>query len=187
MDLAELHQRALDATGAYVAAVAPDQWHLPTPCHEFDVAVLVNHIVAGNLWVQPLVSGRTIAEVGDRLDGDVLGDDPVAAYRASADEAGKAFSRAGVLDAMVAVSYGPVPGAVYAGHRVIDVLIHGWDLAVATGQDATIDADLVEGCREVVEPQAELLAGTGVFATDVEVPAGADAQTRLLAILGRRA
>ena len=92
----------------------------------------------------------------------------------------------GALDAPCAVSYGPVPGAVYAGHRFIDVLVHGWDLAVASGQDATIDPQLAEKCWEVVEPQLALLRGSGIFAdvapVDTEGPA-----TRLLTHLGRAA
>jgi uncharacterized protein (TIGR03086 family) len=91
------------------------------------------------------------------------------------------------MEASVAVSYGPVPGEIYAGHRFIDVLIHGWDVAKATGQDSTLDADLVDACRAVVEPQKELLAGSGAFATDVTSAAGAGPQAELLAILGRRA
>jgi uncharacterized protein (TIGR03086 family) len=85
------------------------------------------------------------------------------------------------------VSYGPVPGEIYAGHRYIDVLIHGWDLAVATGQDSTLDPVLVETCWEIVRPQQDLLRGSGAFGTEVEVPDDADSQTRLLAVLGRRA
>ena len=91
------------------------------------------------------------------------------------------------MERPVAVSYGPVPGEVYAGHRFIDVLIHGWDLAKATGQDATLDPDLVEACWSVINPQMELLRGSGMFGDDVEVSDDADSQTKLLATLGRRA
>jgi uncharacterized protein (TIGR03086 family) len=76
----------------------------------------------------------------------VLGGDPLSAYDASAQVAAAAFEAPAALDAPCAVSYGPVPGSVYAGHRFIDVLIHAWDLAVATGQDTTLDIDLVEAC-----------------------------------------
>jgi uncharacterized protein (TIGR03086 family) len=90
------------------------------------------------------------------------------------------------METSVAVSYGPVPGEIYAGHRFIDVLIHGWDLAVATGQDSTLDSELVDTCWEIVRPQQDLLRGSGAFGTEVEVPDDADSQTRLLAVLGRR-
>jgi uncharacterized protein (TIGR03086 family) len=155
--IAQQHRQALDATRTTVAGVKADQWAAPTPNEGWDVRALVNHIVSGNLWVVELVAGRTIDEVGDRLDGEVLREDPVRAYDASAQVAAAAFGAPGALDAPCAVSYGPVPGSVYAEHRLIDVLIHGWDLAVATDQDTTLDPNLVEACLAVVEPQADQL------------------------------
>ena len=116
----------------------------------------------------------------------MLGDDPLGAYGASAQAAAEAFEVAGALDAQCAVSYGPVPGSVYAGHRFIDILIHGWDLAIATGQDATLDTALVAACLAVVEPQAGLMQASGSYGSHVDAPADADPQTRLLALLGRR-
>src|SRR5438046_5066386 len=183
-DIAELHAQALDATGRIVAGIPADRWHSDTPCEGWDVRALVNHVVAGNLWAAELATGATIASVGDRLDGDVLGADPAKAYAGSADAAAAAFRRPGALEAPCAVSYGPVPGEVYAGHRFIDVLVHGWDLAKATGQDTTLPADLVEAAFEVVEPQKDILAASGMFGSDVKVPDGADRQTQLPAELG---
>lgn len=185
MDITQLHRRALEETGRTVAAIGPDQHSAPTPAAEWDVRALLNHVVAGNHWAAELAAGRTIAEVGDRLDGDVLGEDPTAAYDDSAKAAAAAFEAPGALDAPCAVSYGPVPGSVYAGHRFLDVLVHGWDLAVATGQDATLDPELVEGCLGVVEPQAAMLQASGAFGPPLETAADADPQTRLLAMLGR--
>jgi uncharacterized protein (TIGR03086 family) len=185
LDLPRLHADALGETGRLVAVVGDDQWHLPTPCEDWDVRELVNHLVSGNLWVAPLITGSTIDEVGERLDGDVLGDDPIDAYHRSAAEADSAFSAEGAMDAPANVSYGPVPGRVYAGHRFIDVLVHGWDLAVGAGLDTTLRPDLVEACLEVVLPEADLLAASGAFGADHEVPEGASPQARLLALLGR--
>jgi uncharacterized protein (TIGR03086 family) len=187
VDLPKVHEEALEHTGRYVEGVGAGKWDDPTPDVEWDVRTLVNHIVSGNFWVTPLVTGKTIAEVGDRYDGDVLGDDPAAAYRQSAKEAAEAFNAPGAMQSMCAVSYGPVPGEIYAGHRFIDVLIHGWDLAKATSQETTLPANLVEACFEVVEPQKDLLAASGMFGSDVPVPDGADRETQLLALLGRKA
>ena len=187
LDLPAIHDRALAATRVVVAAIGADQWSLPTPCDDWDVRTLVNHVVAGNLWAAELAAGSTIEAVGDRLDGDVLGADPLAAYDASAAAASAVFSAPGAMEAPCAVSYGPVPGEVYAGHRFIDVLIHGWDAASATGQDTHLDPELVEACWEVVEPQADLLAGSGVFGSGVDAPPSADRETALLAVLGRTA
>jgi len=183
--IADWHARALDATGRIVGAIPPDRWQAATPCPEWDVRGLVGHLVAGNLWAAELGGGATIDDVGGRLDGDLLGSDPAAAYTASAQAAAEVFSRPGALDQPCAVSYGPVPGSVYAGHRFMDVLIHGWDLATATGQDPTLDDELVDACRQVAEPQLDGLRSSGAFGQGVPVPPDASAQTRLLAMLGR--
>src|SRR5215470_12060526 len=152
-DVAALHAQALDATGRIVRGVPADRWDAATPCADWDARALVNHLVAGNLWAAELAAGNTIEGVGTGLDGDLLGTDPAAAYADSAAAAAAVFRRPGALDAPCAVSYGPVPGSVYAGHRFIDVLVHGWDLAAATGQDYALDPQLMEACLAVVEPQ----------------------------------
>jgi uncharacterized protein (TIGR03086 family) len=184
-DIAELHAQALDATGRIVDAVPADRWHAAAPCGGWDARELVNHVVAGNWWAAELAAGRTIDEVGSRLDGDLLGDDPAAAYADSAAAAAAVFRRPGALDAPCAVSYGPVPGSVYAGHRFFDVLIHGWDLATATGQDYQLDPDLMQACRQIIEPQLEAFRGAGALGPALAVPASASAQTRFLALLSR--
>lgn len=185
MDLPSSHAAALERTARTVGGIGADQWSLPTPCEQWDVRLLLNHVVSGNLWVHELVGGHTIEEVGDRLDGDRLGADPADAYAASAELAADAFSAPGAMQAPCAVSYGPVPGEVYCGHRLIDVLVHGWDLAEATGQDASLPEDLCRTCLDILEPQRAALLGSGVFGTPV--PCGAqDPQTVLLTTLGRR-
>ena len=143
-----------------MARIDRAQWADATPCDGWDVQALLNHLVSGNLWAAELGSGHTIEEVGDRLDGDVLGNDALAAYDASAKAAAATFEASGALDAPCAVSYGPVPGSVYAGHRFIDVLIHGWDLATATGQDATIDPELVDAAYSLLQEQADMVRAT---------------------------
>ena len=108
-DIAELHAQALDATGRIVRGVPADRWDAPTPCADWDARALVNHLVAGNLWAAELAAGGTIDGVGARLDGDLLSDDPAAAYAESAAAAEAVFRRSGALDAPCAVSMGPYP------------------------------------------------------------------------------
>jgi len=185
VDLPEAHAHALDSARRPIAGIGADQWDVPSTCEGWTVRDLVNHIVAGNYWAAELTSGLTIEEVGDRLDGDVLGTDPLRAYDDSAIVSAAAFRAPGAMEAPCAVSYGPVPGEVYCGHRLVDVLIHGWDVAVSTGQDATLDPSLVEAALDVVEPQIDLIAGSGQYGTPQPVADGAGPQTRLLALLGR--
>lgn len=182
-----LHRDALLSTGRVVRNITTAQLQLPMPDKDWDVRDLLTHVVAGNLWAAALAAGCTIEEVGDRFDGDVLGADPLGAYDRSSDAAAAAFERPGALDASCAVSYGPVPGSIYAGHRFIDVLIHGWDLAVATQQDTHLEPELIAAAIEVIEPQLEMLQESGAFGQPVKIHDGTDPQTRLLAMLGRQA
>jgi uncharacterized protein (TIGR03086 family) len=183
--LAEAHARAADNTRLIVDALTPDQLHNATPCDDWDVAYLVHHVVYGNLGVAPLVGGETIDEVGDRFEGDIVGDNISAAYRVSAALAVAAFNTPGAMDTACPVSYGPVPGSVYCGHRFIDLLVHGWDLAVGTAGNVDLPPDLVEDCNEVVMPQLKFLGGTGAFGTIADPGAHASPQSRLLALFGR--
>ena len=186
LDLPELHDDALASTRHFVAGIGADRWGASTPCEGWDVRALVNHIVTGNYWAGELARGRTIEEVGDRLDGDVLGDDPLSEYDTSSGAASAVFHMPGAMEAPCAVSYGPVPGEVYIGHRLIDVVVHGWDVAKATSQETGLAPELVEACWAVIEPQKDLLLGSGMFGGDHDAPAGADRQTALLALLGRQ-
>ncbi len=184
-DIAQLHRRALDETRTVVAGVRRDQWDNATPCADWDVQELLNHLVSGNFWAAALGAGDTIDDVGDRLHGDVLGDDALVAYDTSAKLAAATFEAPGALEAPCAVSYGPVPGSVYAGHRFIDVFIHGWDIAVATRQDASLDPELVDAAYDLLRSEAHMVRASGMFGEDLEVDADANAQTRLLAFVGR--
>ncbi|MFI5046723.1 MAG: TIGR03086 family metal-binding protein [Acidimicrobiia bacterium] len=187
IDLPEVHARALDATRRLVAGVASDQWATTSIDEEWTVRELVNHVVTGNYWAFELGGGKTIEEVGDALDGDVLGSDPLRAYDDSSLVAAAVFREPDAMERPCAVSYGPIPGSVYCGHRFLDVLVHGWDIAKSTGQDTALDTELVAALWAVVEPQLEGLSASGAFGTVLSVPDDADLQTKLLAVLGREA
>ncbi|EFL18571.1 conserved hypothetical protein, partial [Streptomyces sp. C] len=139
------------------------------------------------MWIPPLVTeGRTVAEVGDELSGDLLGDDPQAAWERAAAAGHAAFAAPGALDRTITLSYGPTRGSAYCSELTADCVVHTWDLSRAIGADDRLPADLVEFSIKEVMPYADGLAASGMYAQPLEVPAGADAQTRLLALLGRR-
>jgi uncharacterized protein (TIGR03086 family) len=186
-DTVNLFQRALDGFDQRVAAVADGQWQAPTPCSEWDVRTLVGHVTSEQLWAPSMLAGRTMAEIGDRFDGDVLGDDPQASWRKAAAGAKEAAESPGALDGAVHVSYGDVPAERYLTEMTLDAVVHAWDLARAIGADERLDPQLVELALSMVEPNLEFLAASGLFGAPLEVPSGADPQTRLLALLGRRA
>jgi len=138
------------------------------------------------LWIPSLVAGKTIAEVGDQFDGDVLGSDPVATFTKAAADVQAAITPPGALDGIVHLSFGDFPGHDYLGQVTSDVVIHTWDLAKGADANDRLDAELVDAVYEFMAPQADMLAGSGVFGTPVEVGADADTQAKLLGLTGRQ-
>jgi len=185
-DLVALHRRAVQEFGARVRAVGDDQWHLATPCSEWDVHDLVNHLVNENLWTTPLLEGNTIDQVGNRFDGDLLGERPVGAWDDASRQAVGAVAREGVLDRAVHVSFGEISGEEYVSQLTTDHVIHAWDLARATGGVEQLPPELVDFAHRYLEATVEEASGLGVFADAVEAPPGSDRQAVLLALTGRR-
>lgn len=184
-DIVDLYRRAVAEFDRRVAAVENDQWSDPTPCSEWDVRELVNHVTAEDLWVPPLLDGHTLEQVGDRYEGDVLGDDPVGAWVAARDAAVAAAGEAS-MDGLVHTSMGRMPAELFMSQVFTDHLLHSWDLARGIGADETLDPGLVEVCYSMLEPQEEMLRASGMFGDRVEVAPDADLQIRLLALVGRR-
>lgn len=187
MNLKDLYARAVDEFGARVGQVKADQWHDRTPCTEWDVHTLVNHVVNEACWVPPLLAGKTLEEVGDSLDGDLLGDDPYAAWDRAREDELEAVASLDSLDTAVHVSWGQIPARDYLDQVLMDHVVHGWDLARAVGADEKLDPELVEYCYMRAKPQEEMIRGSGAFGGAVAVSEEADTQTKLLALLGRRA
>ena len=185
-DLIELFSRSAGRFTERVDRIPADGWHVPTPCADWDVRKLVNHVTYEQLWAPHLVAGETIEQVGDRYDGDVLGDEPSTAWHDAVAGSVPAFAGAD-LDALVHLSYADVPCREYLTQMLTDTEVHGWDLARATGQDDTVDPEIASMLLAHWSAQPEMVRGSGVFGDDVEVPEGADDATRLLGLLGRRA
>ena len=186
MDVAELHRRTVETWTARMRAVAEDQWDRPTPCTDWNVRELVNHVVGEDAWTMPLMRGGTIAEVGHSLDGDLLGDDPLGTGRRLADEAVAVVAERLPAGEKVHLSYGDEDPAEYVRQLSADHLIHAWDLAAATGQDRTLDAELVAEVAGWFAEREEIYRGAGMVAAHVDTTSD-DAQTQLLAAGGRDA
>ncbi|MDX2554776.1 MULTISPECIES: TIGR03086 family metal-binding protein [Streptomyces] len=181
------HAQAQDLFGARVRAVREDQWDTGTPCAEWSVRDLVNHLVSEQLWAPSLVrDGCMIEEVGDTFEGDLLGPDPAASWDTAARSAREAFAAPGALDRTVHLSYGDTPAVAYCGQMVADLVVHTWDLSRAIGADERLPDALVSFTTDEITPYAGELEKTGLFEAAVAPPAGADAQTTLLCLLGRR-
>ncbi|WP_255205336.1 TIGR03086 family metal-binding protein [Actinomadura sp. BRA 177] len=177
----------MNAFGGHVHAVGPGEWGLPVPsCEGWSVRSLVQHVVFANRWAAELFAGKTVAEVGDRLDGDLLGSDPVDAFDGSAAAAVRAVSADGALGRVVHVSFADgLTGGEYAPQLFADVLVHGWDLARAIGADDTLDPELMALCEEWFTGKQDWYRQGGAVGPRVDVPGDAGRQTRLLALWGR--
>lgn len=184
MELDTLYRGTVESWSAKVSMISADQWDLPTPCTGWTVRDLVNHVVGEDLWTPPLVDGKTIEEVGDQFDGDVLGDDPVGTAQAAATAAVAATAGALPDGGIVHLSFGDTPIEEYIWQLTADHLVHGWDLAAAIGAPRDLDAGAVDGVAGWFANWEELYRGAGAVGPRVEVSAEGP-QDALLAGFGR--
>ncbi len=184
MDVA-LFKLAIDGFGKRLDAVAETQWTAETPDTDWDVRTLVNHVVGELLWVPPMLDGKTTEEVGDRFDGDVLGDKPRAVWVTAAAEALEAASAPGAQERITHLSFGDFPASDYLGQITSDVIIHSWDLARAIGVDDRFEAGLGDFVNGFLGPQVEAWRAAGAFGPAVEVAPDVSVQDRLIAATGR--
>lgn len=181
----ELHRWGIARSCDVVAAIRDDQWTDPTPCEQWNVRDIVNHLTTENRWVPRLLDGARIDDVGDELSGDLLGDDPIRAHDGAA-RAAQAKAEEVALDRTVHLSFGDVPAGFFLQQRAVDLTVHAWDLAAATGQHTAIDDDVAEALRELTQPMlSPEVREAGVFGPEVEVGDQAPAAHRLLGLLGR--
>jgi uncharacterized protein (TIGR03086 family) len=184
MEPVDLHRRTVETWTSRVEAVPADRWDAATPCTDWTVRELVNHVVGEDAWTVPLVRGATLADVGSSLDGDLLGDDPAGSARRLADEACDAVAEGLRTDgAKVHLSYGDEDLAEYVLQLSADHLLHAWDLAAATGGDTTLDPELVEAVAEWFAEREEMYRSAGVVGD--RVPTSDGAQAALLGAAGR--
>mgnify|MGYP001351422529 CR=1 FL=1 len=185
MDLLTAYRRSLFGFTQRVAQVRPHQWSVPTPCVEWDVRALVNHLVGENLRTVPLLEGATPEEAGDGLTGDLLGDDPAAVATTAATAAAAAVAAPGAMKRTVRLSSGDVPATEYVYRLLADHLVHAWDLAVAVGVDPRLDPDAVRLCAGWFTDREDVYRAGRAIGPRVPVPVTADPQDRLLGAFGR--
>jgi len=174
----------LAKTGDIIAAVGDDQWELPTPCTEFDVRALTNHITG---WIQVFDAGCH----GRTFEGDAsayqFGSDPAEEFRASARSLTAGWQEYG-LDRPARIMSGEMPGEMVFNMTVMEYLVHGWDLAVATGWEIPFtedeSSDTLARAQRTLPP--EYRGPNMAFGEIVTVDTDASTTTRLAAFLGRQ-
>jgi uncharacterized protein (TIGR03086 family) len=176
----ELLAAALDEARRLVEGIGQGQWDGPTPCAEWSVRDLTGHLVTGNRLFARAVRGDLPPAA------PVEQDRYAAALRESADELLAAFTAPGALDRVVVVPFGRVPGIVALHLRLVEALVHGWDLASATGQVPRFDDESAERGLEFSRAKlSEVPANRSPFGPPQPVDPHAPVLDRLAALLGR--
>jgi uncharacterized protein (TIGR03086 family) len=183
MDLNTLYHRSVECWADRVNEVRSDQWEAPTPCRDWNVRDLAGHVTGEDLWTTPLMRGSTIEQVGDRFDGDVLGDDPIRTSLAAARDAIRTVADVLPSGGTVHLSYGEEKMEEYVHQLAADHLVHGWDLAVSTGGDKRLDPTLVHEVATWFAGREELYRAGGVIGPRA-APTG-ELQGDFLAAFGR--
>jgi uncharacterized protein (TIGR03086 family) len=176
---------AADAAARVVAGVDPAQFADPTPCTEWDVRALVNHLI---LWTSYSLERRAHGEsvAPELMERDFAAEPGFAAdYRDQLDRALAAWADPAVWDRKLNVMGSATAATDVAALMVVEMVLHGWDLAVATGQLYTVTAATAEAALEAIDANAELFRQYQGFADPVPVPPDAPVIARALALSGR--
>ena len=183
MDTLKLLERTFESTGQTLAAVGPDQLSDPTPCPEWDVRALLDHVIG-------VVAGFGAAAARESAPPAPVevGDEPLAVYQSVARDTLDAWNRPGALEGTCTIGHGlTVPAGVAAGINILDTLVHGWDIARATGQDTTLDPELAAAALEIArQVVSDDIRQSGAFGPPVPLSGPASPTAELVAFLGRR-
>jgi uncharacterized protein (TIGR03086 family) len=180
----DLLESVLDKTGGIVAGVKPEDFDAQTPCPDYDVRQLVNHITG---WVRMFAASAH----GEDFQGDPTaheaGDDPGAEFRDAAGRVVAGWRKHG-LDRKVTMMGGEQPAQMVLNMTLMEYLAHGWDLAVATDQPVPYSdeeaAAVLERARGTLP--AQYRGPDKPFGDIVDVPDSASAVDRFVAFMGRR-
>lgn len=179
-EISDRYRRLSDQFSGRLGKVPPDGWNNQTPCEEWNARQLVQHVVDAQ--------GMFLGLVGRQL-GDIpsVDDDPKAAFDAARDQVLADLEDPERAQEEFEGFFGRSTfEAAVDRFLSFDLVVHGWDLARATGQDEHIDEADVRRVREDSAKFGDAIRSPGAMGAEVEPPPGADEQTKMLAYLGRR-
>ena len=184
----ELLQRTVSELQRLVDNTKPEQLDQQTPCTEWKVRDLLNHLTGGaTMFALSVEEGQVSDEMlGQLLGTDQLGDDYKGAVVSSSNRAVAAFGQPGALEKMVKLPFGEMPGAIALNIAIFDVATHCCDLARATDQqvdDEALVSSALEIGKQMIGPD---MRAPGLFDQEQSAPEGASTSDQLLAFAGRR-
>jgi uncharacterized protein (TIGR03086 family) len=179
--------KVLDEANRVVAGITPDQLGNASPCTEWTVRDVLNHITTGATMFAVCVRDGAIGDeqMVALMTEDALGDDYRGAFRAASADAMAAFQEPGAVDRMVTLPFGTMPAGVAIDIAVFDVAIHTWDLAHASGQPMQLDPDTLATAYALAQAMMPDMRANGVVGDEVDVAPDAPLEDRLAALAGR--
>jgi uncharacterized protein (TIGR03086 family) len=188
MDLIASIQDAATEFGRLVDGTRPDQLDDPTPCADFTVRDLINHVASGaTMFAIAFDEGSVPDDELGALFGDVLGDDYKGVLAGAIEKAGAAFTRPGALDGNVTLPFGEFAREDALGLAVFDLMVHAWDLAAATGQELQLtEADAAIGLELAREHIVDAMRDGNTFADIVILDEESGSWAELVAYTGRQ-
>jgi uncharacterized protein (TIGR03086 family) len=182
-DDVEQMRAAAEGFSSLLGGIGESQFTSGTPCEGWDVHALLNHVIRGTATNAAAMTGEPEPD----READFVGHDPAGAFKGAVSSFVAAASAPGALNALYESRRGKVPGSRMVAIRTIEFAVHGWDLAVATGQQPVVDDDLAARC---IALDAEFSGdrprdADGPYRPAVDVAAGAGAGARLAAYFGR--
>jgi uncharacterized protein (TIGR03086 family) len=176
--------RALDGFEAVIAEVPPGRWDAPSPCQGWCAADVAGHVIGDLRAVEAFATGRL--EAGSPAHpGSAAGDDPLAAWRAARADMMAVLEPAALARPVPLPWGGEMPLGGFLERYPVEILVHTWDLAQATGQSAVLDPGLVRDALEPARQFAPVGRAAGLVGPERAVAEDADDLTRLLAIFSR--
>jgi hypothetical protein len=191
MSVQDVYVRSERALADVIEEIRPEQWDQVKPAwfhtgRQGDVTLreLVNYHAYDTAWVPDVLSGATMAEVGDRYESIKAGAQPID-YRAISEKAVAAALNLDDLDRVVHLSYGDYPARDYLKHITSFRGFRAYDIARWIGVSTALPEELVQGMWDELEPEMDAWRQWGVYSAEVAVASDAPLQDRLLGRAGR--
>jgi uncharacterized protein (TIGR03086 family) len=175
MNLSSEMAAAATEAAKVVSGVPEGTLDAPTPCGDWDLRTLLNHTI---LWTsysaERRAHGESVAE--DLMTKDFTAEPGFRAdYARQIDRAVRAWSDPKAWAGELGVMGDATPAADVGAMLIMEMALHGWDVAKATGQEYHADDAMAEALLDTVQAQAELFRKYQGFADAIEAPAGATA------------
>jgi uncharacterized protein (TIGR03086 family) len=187
MDSLTTMEKVLETTMRVVDGIEPSQLGNPTPCSEWNVRDVLNHMTSGAEMVAISLNegGISPERFGELMTEDHLGTDYKGAVHGAFARAGVALQAPGALDKMLTMPFGTMPGSAVLDTGIFDVATHAWDLARGTGQRTDFDPEVLASAIELARKLIPDLRAMGLYGPEVTVADDTPMQDRLAALAGR--